>query len=171
MVDFARVAADGCGLMFVLAALGKFDGWSEWASFARAFPGPQIGRETLRITLPVVEAVVAALAFGDPRLGLPVAAGVLAALAVGVLVFGRFLRGQECNCFGVAAPSRIGPSLAIRNVAFAVVATAGAYAAATSALGPIPGSQILATALAGVVLLIAFELRRFGERARGRAVD
>ena len=123
------VAAGACALLFLAAALGKLDSWEQWSRLTSEIPAPVVLRRAVRVVVPAVECVVVVLCFAWPAVGLASGTAVLAVFALAVWLLARRLSGRECGCFGAIAPATIGPRLAVRNAALAIVAAAGWYAA------------------------------------------
>jgi hypothetical protein len=148
------------GLLFAFAVLAKADGWRAWSRAMGTFvPGrPRIAAAAV-IVVPLVEALVAALAFALPKLGLLAAGAVLAAFALVVAVLQSRHRGEECNCFGALATSRIDPMLIVRNALAAAVALTVGIASRGTDVQPLPATSVLALILVGSVLAIGLEFR------------
>ena len=80
-------------------------------------------------------------------------------LGIAVWLLARRLSGRECGCFGAIAPATIGPRLAVRNAALAIVAAGGWYLARRENLPGLSLGQVLVTVLAGAIALMIFQYR------------
>jgi hypothetical protein len=158
MYEIVQQAAALNVVLLLFALVAKVDAWSRWVSTSQAFvpESPSLGR-TLALTIPIAEATCACFTLLDPFAGLVTSAGLYAVFAIGVLVVGRAARDTECGCFGAIMPSRIGGSLAVRNLALA--ATAGAASFGALRLNPaIVRPQPLVTAsLVGLLTVLGAE--------------
>jgi Methylamine utilisation protein MauE len=162
-----EVAAGSCALLFLAAALGKLDSWEQWSRLTKEIPAPAVLGRAVRVIVPAVESVVVVLSFAWPAAGLASGTAVLAVFALAVWLLARRLPGRECGCFGAIAPATIGPRLAVRNAALAIVAAAGWYLARQENLPGLSLGQVLVTVLAGAIALMIFQYRRL-RRAAGR---
>jgi hypothetical protein len=152
MDTVARFASAGYGLLFVAAVLAKLDGWPSWSSAVEGWlPRRPAFARALRWVVPQLEGLAAVLAFTVPRVGLLVSALVLVLLAVGIGVLRPSHRGEECNCFGAVAASRIGAPLAARNLVLAAVAFAGFFG--SDHVRRLSGLELVAM-FAGLLLVI-----------------
>lgn len=159
------VAAGACALLFLAAALGKLDSWEQWSGLTSEIPAPVVLRRAVRVIVPAVECVVVVLCFAWPAAGLASGTAVLAVFALAVWLLARRLSGRECGCFGAIAPATIGPRLAVRNAALAIVAAAGWYAARQENLPGLSLGQVLVTVLAGAIALMLFQYRHLRQAA------
>lgn len=164
----ADVAAGAFALVFLAAALGKLDSWGEWSHLNEEMPGPALLGRAVRVMVPALEGVIFVLCFVLPIVGLAAAAAVLAVFAVAVWFLARRLAGRECNCFGAIAPATISPRLAARNIALAVVAAAGWYAAWREDLQLLSLGKVLVALLFGAIALMLFQYRRLHHAALPR---
>lgn len=149
------------GVMFVAAAFGKVDGWPRWSATAAAllWNRRRLAR-VLRVGLPAVEAAVGALTFVWPVWGLAIGSVLLLVLAGGAVALSAESAGTDCGCFGALMPSQIGRPLALRNLALAAVAAAGAVLAHGVGAPAFGLLELLLIALIALHLLVLVELRR-----------
>ena len=159
------VAVGACALLFLAAALGKLDSWEQWSRLTKEIPGPAVLGRAVLVIVPAVESTVVVLCFTWPAAGLASGTAVLAVFALAVWLLTRRLSGRECGCFGAIAPATIGPRLAARNAAFAIVAAAGWYVAWHENLPRLSLGQVLVTVLAGAIALMLFQYRRLRQAA------
>ena len=159
------VAAGACALLFLAAALGKLDSWEQWSRLTKEIPGPAVLGRAVLVIVPAVESAVVVLCFTWPAAGLASGTAVLAVFALAVWLLARRLSGRECGCFGAIAPATIGPRLAARNAALAIVAAAGWYVAWHENLPRLSLGQVLVTVLAGAIALMLFQYRRLRQAA------
>jgi hypothetical protein len=174
MYEVVQQAAALNAALLLFALIAKVDAWSRWVSTSQGFvPGsPSVGR-TLAFTIPIAEATCACVTLLDPFAGLVTSAGLYAVFAIGVLVVGRTVRDTECGCFGAIMPSRIGGSLAVRNLLLA--ATAGAASFGALRLNPtiVRPQPLVSACLVGLLAVLGAEYfagigirSRFGVRGR-----
>jgi hypothetical protein len=156
---FADIAAGACALLFLAAVFGKLDSWESWSRLTAEFPGPHLLRRVIRLAVPATEGAVVVLIFASPKAGLAAGAALLLSFAVAVQLLARRLAGRECNCFGAIAPATLSPRLAARNIAFAVAAALGGYAAWREHMGSLTVPDVAATLLAGAILLMVVQYR------------
>lgn len=161
-----EVAAGACALLFLAAAVGKLDRWTQWSALAETIPGPNFVGHIARLGVPMIEVVVVVLSFMVPIAGLAGGAIVLVFFAVGVGLLARRLPGRDCNCFGVIAPAAIGHRLVARNVGLAILAAAGWYGAREDNLRALSFSKVLMTLLTGGIALMLVQYRRLHQVAR-----
>jgi hypothetical protein len=154
------IAAGACALLFLGAVLGKLDSWSQWERLTGDFPGPVGAGRVVRVLLPVIEGSIVLLSLAFPRIGLAIGIAVLLCLAGGAWHLTKKLQGRECNCFGVIAPTRITPRLALRNAALAVLLAGGWYTAQHDKLQTLSLSAVLATLLCGGIVLMLLQSHR-----------
>jgi len=159
------------GLLFAVAVIGKADNWRSWSRAMRGFlPGRPAIAAVAVVAVPVVEAVVAGTTFFFPKLGLVAAGAVLVLFAAVVAVLQTRHRGEECNCFGALATSRISPALVGRNAIAAAVALAVGVASWRLEVPRLAATHFLVLILVGSLLVIAVEFRNF-LRVREREVS
>src|SRR6266567_2537221 len=151
-----EVAAGACALLFLAAALGKLDSWEQWSRLTKEIPAPAVLGRAVRVVV---------LSFAWPAAGLASGTAVLAVFALAVWLLARRLSGRECGCFGAIAPATIGPRLAVRNAALAIVAAAGWHLARQENLPGLSLGQVLVTVLAGAIALMIFQYRRLRQAA------
>lgn len=163
---FADVAAGACILLFLAAALGKFDRWAEWSRLSEEIPVPTLVRRAIRLIVPAAEIVIVALTIAAPGAGLGAGGVVLAVFAIAVWVLARELEGRECNCFGAVAPGTISARLALRNATLALLAGGGWYLASTQRAPALSLGAVVATGLTGAVVLTVFQYRSLLGTAR-----
>ena len=77
-----EVAAGACALLFLAAALGKFDSWEQWSRLTKEIPAPAVLGRAVRVIVPAVESVVVVLSFAWPAAGLASGTVVLAVFAL-----------------------------------------------------------------------------------------
>lgn len=162
----AVIAAGGCALVFLAAALGKVDSWGPWSRLSEQIPGPPLLRRVVLFAVPGTETVIAVLNFVWPIAGLAAGTVALAVLAVAVALLARRLAGRECNCFGAIAPATIGPRLAMRNVALALLAGAGYYVVRQEKLQTLSLGAVIATVVVGATALMTLYFWRLHQAAR-----
>lgn len=161
MTGVVQIAAAAYGLLFLGAALGKFDGWTEWVEAVRRFPLVEALRKPVAVLVLSAEALVAVLAVSAPAIGLAASATLLAVFGGLVLALRKRLAGQECNCFGAAMPSEIGLRLAARDFVLAAVAAAGSFGALRWKAGSLSLAQLVPILLAGLLIVMAGEFVQF----------
>jgi hypothetical protein len=149
MTTFAQLSAAGVAYMFAVAAVGKLDGWKHWDALAEQLSGgrERVARATA-VAVPGAEAVVVLATAINAPVGEALASVLLLVFAAGILVFRENLAGARCACFGAIHQDAVTPTLAVRNIALAVIAAAGAVASAKSDAG-------LSVAALGVVVTAA----------------
>lgn len=165
MKTLAEIAAGACALVFIAAAVGKADSWDSWKRLTQEIPGKAVVGRAVQIFVPALEGAIAVLAFVSPVLGLAGGAIVLAGFAVVAWWLAQRLAGRECNCFGAIAPATISQRLAARNIALAMLAGGGWYAARHERLQAMSLLKVLATALVGAIALMVFQFRRLRDAA------
>jgi hypothetical protein len=154
-----EAALDFFWLTLAAAALSKVDSWTYWSSsVSNWFPLSIAG--FVRVAVPVSELMAAVLLIADPIKGLMFTGGLLAFLGFGVLLLMPSSKGSACGCFGTVLDSRIGFSLAIRNLLLSVAA----FATAALVHGRYPLDldmpHLLIAALIGMLLVVLSEARR-----------
>lgn len=167
----ADVAAGVCALIFLAAALGKVDSWTQWSRLSAEMPGPAFLGRMLRVVLPAIEGMIVLLSVGWPIVGLAAGTVFLGMLAVAVSLLVRRLAGRECNCFGAIAPATISPRLAGRNVTLAILAAGGWYAARHENLPALTLPKIMLTVLLGTGALMLMQYRRLHQASRGQVTQ
>jgi hypothetical protein len=166
MRTFAEIAAGAFALVFVAAAVGKVDSWGPWSRLTEEIPGPGVLGRVVRIAVPAAEGAIVVLSLASPVIGLAAGAIILGGFALAVWTLARQLAGRECNCFGAIAPATISSRLASRNIALAILAAAGWYAARRESLQAMSFSKVLVTALLGAIALMGFQFRQLRQAAR-----
>lgn len=178
MVTFiARVSSLGYFLLFLGAALSKFDTWRMWAETTRDLfsGGNPFSRgkhltKLVRVAVPLVEMMICATLLIAPARGLLLSSVLLAVFAGGVYVLSKNHAGSKCNCLGALASSTISPLLALRNLLLALVAAIGAQLADRSRMLSITPPEVALTLLVGLIILLYGEgqrLRKAREIFRG----
>lgn len=146
------------GVLFLIAAVGKVDAWPEWTELSRKLSGHRSIAAGIAFGLPLAEGAVAVTCVVEPRLGLAAAAALLAALACGVLIAHRRAGAAACNCFGAIAPGELGPRLALRNGALALIAGTGSRLATSH--GDVSLLTLLSVVSIGALVVMSAELFR-----------
>ena len=169
MNTLADIVAGAYALIFLAAALGKLDSWAAWSRLSREIARSDLLGSAVRSVVPAVEGLVGVLCFVAPTAGLAAAAVLLAFFALAILLLSRRLAGEDCNCFGAIAPATISPRLAARNLALAIIAAGGWYAASQQNLQARSLGQMLVTLLLGTIALMFIQFRRLAVSAPARA--
>lgn len=160
MKTSADLASGCCAVLFLVAALGKFDSWTAWSTLTTDLPGPPVLQRAVRWTVPLAELAVSGISFVKPPAGLAAAAALLALFAAGVWFLAGRLPGHECNCFGAIAPSRLSSGLAFRNAVLAAAAASGSYLTQEARLQRLSGSSALVALVTAVIAVMVTQYRR-----------
>lgn len=155
-----RVLAAGYGALFLVAAMSKLDGWTEWSQTTAALFRHRSLGTIVRFATPAVEAGVGTLALVAPQSGLLASVMLLAVFALAALVKARHHAGRACHCFGALMPSRIGYSLSARNVVLLAPAALMLALGGREPPAPYGLPELLAVVLLVVLLLVVSEFAR-----------
>jgi hypothetical protein len=166
-----QTVAGGYATFLFIVALAKLDGWQVWSASVAEWLPTRLPVRAVRIAVPAIEALTAALLLLAPATGLLVAAALLGGFGSGVLALGRRAQGKDCGCFGTLLPARIGRGLAIRNLLLAAVAAIACLLAWRAEVPGLPAPAILLFALLGALLVLGSEVRRTTLMIRSPARD
>lgn len=158
--EIIQLCAAAYGVLFTVAALSKLDSWATWSSTTEALFRRRRVAAMVRLGVPSAEIGIGILALVDPVSGLAACGLLVAVFAVTALAKSRGHRGRACNCFGALMPSRIGYSLALRNLVLLLPATSVLALAGEVHPGPLEPAALLAVIVAGALLLVMSEYRR-----------
>jgi hypothetical protein len=154
-----QTVAGGYATFFFIVALAKLDAWQAWsASVAEWFPAVLLVR-AVRVAVPLIEALTAALLLWAPAVGLLVAAALLGGFGAGVLRLRQRAEGKDCGCFGTLLPGRIGRGLAARNLLLGAAAAIACLPAWRAGVSGLPVAAVLLFALLGALLVLGSEVR------------
>jgi Methylamine utilisation protein MauE len=166
----AGLVAAAYALLFAAALLGKVDGWPSWSEAVSGFV-PRRARiaTVVRFGVPPAEGAVAAVSLLQPKVGLLASGALLGIFAAVVVGLRSSHEGEECNCFGAVASSRISLGLAARNAVLAGIALGVALATRDVHVSRISTTEMLVVVLLGSLLLVFSEFRRFSQTQQRRA--
>lgn len=161
MIPLFQGIAAFYAVLFLGAALGKLDGWRRWtATSYRLLPGHRVAARRVRVLIPAAEGAAATLAFVSPAVGLAACGGLLVFFAAVVAALSRRAAGEDCGCFGALMPDKLGPGLAVRDLAFALPALAAAVYATGAGVPALDGIAVVLALFVGLMAIVLAEFSR-----------
>ena len=158
------------GLVMIVAALSKVDGWLSWRRTTRNWFGSGRRGRITTYAIPTSEATAGVAAIVAPAIGMTLIASLLCAFSVGAYILSRKHYGESCNCFGALMPSKLGRELVMRNVFAALVAIALASLAWSNDVDAASPRAVFLIVFSGVLGLTVAEYRIMRRHAEGRRI-